>query len=166
MAIVKNKAATAAKEEVKAPAKAAAPKAATKAAPKKVEVKEPAPVEVKAEAVPTKEVVARVTRKDIAAAIQEKVKAAGKAVPASIAEIMVVAYEEVVTEALASGAQVTLPGFGTFSAVAKDAMERPNPQKPGEKILVAAHVAPKFKAGSGLKKALNADGVEGDGEDE
>lgn len=164
MAIVKNKAATAAKEE--APAKADAPKAATKATTKKVEVKEPATTAVKAEAAPAKEVVARVTRKDIAAAIQEKVKAAGKAVPASIAEIMVVAYEEVVTEALASGAQVTLPGFGTFTAVAKDAMERPNPQKPGEKILVAAHVAPKFKAGSGLKKALNADGVEGDGEDE
>lgn len=157
MAIVKNKA--------PATDEAVAPKATPKPTPKAVVKAEPN-AEVLAPEVKEKAVVAKVTRKDIAVQIQEKVKAAGKAVPLAIAEIMVGAYEEVVTESLASGAQVTLPGFGIFSAVAKDEQERPNPQKPGEKITVPANIAPKFKPGSGLKKALNAndDGSE-DGDD-
>lgn len=106
---------------------------------------------------PVEEAVAVVTigRKDIAQRIRDKVIATGAAISPKVAETAAVAYEEVIAEALAAGEKVSLPGFGVFSVTAKAEMERPNPQKPGEKILVPAHNAPKFKAGSKLKAALN-----------
>lgn len=134
MGVVKKNSAPAEKEvkETKAPAKAAAPKA------EKAEKPE----------------VVKVSRKQLALAIQEKVKAAGKAVPSSIAEIMVVAYEESVIEALASGAEVNLPGFGKFIAKDKPAGEKRNPAT-GEMVMVAAHKQVRFRVGAGLKKAVN-----------
>lgn len=164
MAIAKNtaKAAEPKAEETKAPAKVkAAP--TKKAAPAKAataDVKEAAP---KAE----KPTVVRIGRKDIAHALREKVQAAGLAISPKVAEVAAASYEEVLTEALAEGKQVSLPGFGVFTSVAKPEAVRPNPQKPGETITIAAHNAPKFKAGSGLKQALNggADTEDDAGED-
>lgn len=166
MAIKKNSAAAAAEPEAKkTPAqKAAATKAAAKApaakeAPKAVAKAKPEPAP-EAEAA-----VAKVTRKDLAAIIQEKVKAAGKAVPSSIAEIMVVAYEEAVAESLGKLAEVNLPGFGKFIPVQKEEAEKRNPAT-GEMVLVPAHIAVRFKVGSKLKAAANGGAEAGDDEAE
>ncbi|UUX50257.1 HU family DNA-binding protein [Nisaea acidiphila] len=59
-----------------------------------------------------------------------------------------------ITSALKSGDEVRLVGFGTFSVAARAASEGRNPRT-GEKIKIAASKQPKFKAGKGLKDALN-----------
>ena len=50
--------------------------------------------------------------------------------------------------------KITLVGFGTFVAKHKAACVRPNPQKPGETIKVAACKVPAFKAGKAFKDML------------
>lgn len=59
-----------------------------------------------------------------------------------------------VTEELASGGDVALVGFGTFSVSERAARTGRNPQT-GEAIEIAAAKVPKFKAGKGLKDAVN-----------
>lgn len=61
---------------------------------------------------------------------------------------------DTVTEALKSGDQVTLIGFGTFLVRERAARTGRNPQT-GAAIDIAASKAPTFKAGKGLKDALN-----------
>ena len=61
---------------------------------------------------------------------------------------------EVITESLTKGQEVTLTGFGTFSAKHRSARAGVNPQKPSERIQVPAVTVPKFKAGKALKDAL------------
>jgi len=58
-----------------------------------------------------------------------------------------------ITGALASGDNVSLVGFGTFSVTDRAARTARNPRT-GEAIQVAASKAPKFKAGKGLKDAV------------
>ncbi len=58
-----------------------------------------------------------------------------------------------VTDAVASGDKVTLPGFGTFEARERSARTGRNPQT-GAEISIAATTAPAFKAGSAFKKAV------------
>ncbi len=72
------------------------------------------------------------------------------------AEDMLNAFEEVVTSTLKEGGEVTLTGFGTFTAKKREARMGVNPQKPGEKIHIPAVTVPKFKAGKSLKDALKA----------
>lgn len=55
---------------------------------------------------------------------------------------------------LKSGDQVTLSGFGTFSVSARAARTGRNPRT-GESISIPASKNPKFKAGKGLKDAVN-----------
>ena len=55
---------------------------------------------------------------------------------------------------LKSGDQVTLSGFGTFSVAARAARTGRNPRT-GESIAIPASKNPKFKAGKGLKDAVN-----------
>lgn len=59
-----------------------------------------------------------------------------------------------VVSTLKSGQEVTLTGFGTFSAKQRAARMGVNPQNPTEKIQIAAVTVPKFKAGKALKDAL------------
>ncbi|NOZ42153.1 MAG: HU family DNA-binding protein [Alphaproteobacteria bacterium] len=59
-----------------------------------------------------------------------------------------------ITDALASGGDVRLVGFGTFSIAQRAASEGRNPRT-GEKIQIPASKQPKFKAGKGLKDAVN-----------
>jgi len=59
-----------------------------------------------------------------------------------------------ITGALKSGNEVRLVGFGTFSVAQRKATEGRNPRT-GEKINIPASKQPKFKAGKGLKDALN-----------
>ncbi len=71
-------------------------------------------------------------------------------------ESAVNALVEIVTTTLKSGGEVTITGFGTFSARRREARMGVNPQKPGEKIQIPAVTVPKFKAGKTLKDALKA----------
>ncbi|MEN8198106.1 MAG: HU family DNA-binding protein [Pseudomonadota bacterium] len=61
---------------------------------------------------------------------------------------------EGITESLKSGNEVRLVGFGTFLASNRAASIGRNPRT-GEPIQIAAARLPKFKAGKGLKEALN-----------
>ena len=59
-----------------------------------------------------------------------------------------------VTGALQSGDQVTLIGFGTFLVRHREARQGRNPRT-GETIQIKASNVPSFKAGKGLKEAVN-----------
>jgi len=59
-----------------------------------------------------------------------------------------------ITGALESGDSVAIVGFGTFSVTDRAARTARNPRT-GESIDVPASKAPKFKAGKGLKDAVN-----------
>jgi DNA-binding protein HU-beta len=63
------------------------------------------------------------------------------------------AFERVVTEALKSGEEVRITGFGKFSVRERKAREGTNPQT-GEKMKIAASKAPAFSAGNALKEAV------------
>ncbi len=59
-----------------------------------------------------------------------------------------------VSSALKSGDNVALIGFGTFAVTHKPARTGRNPQT-GKEIKIAAKKVPTFKAGAGLKGAVN-----------
>jgi nucleoid DNA-binding protein len=59
-----------------------------------------------------------------------------------------------VLKALKKGDTVALVGFGTFSVSKRKARKGRNPQT-GESIKIAARKVPVFKAGKGLKDAVN-----------
>jgi len=61
---------------------------------------------------------------------------------------------EAITGALKSGDEVKIVGFGTFTVAERAAGEARNPRT-GEKVAVPASKTPKFKAGAGLKDAVN-----------
>lgn len=67
------------------------------------------------------------------------------------------AFTKAVTESLQEGDQVTLVGFGTFSAKKRSARTGRNPQT-GEIIEIAATKVPSFKAGNKLKNLVDDDG--------
>lgn len=70
------------------------------------------------------------------------------------ADKAVKAFTSVVVEQLKKGEKIQLVGFGTFEATKRPARQGINPLTK-EKITIAAANVPKFKAGAGLKKALN-----------
>jgi DNA-binding protein HU-beta len=70
---------------------------------------------------------------------------AGRAVDAAI---------DAITNALKSGNNVTLVGFGTFSVRDRAARIGRNPRT-GEEIQIKASKVPGFKAGKALKDAIN-----------
>jgi|TARA_Y100001934_G_scaffold156675_1_gene187671 DNA-binding protein HU-beta len=59
-----------------------------------------------------------------------------------------------ITGSLKSGTEVRLVGFGTFSVSRRAASQGRNPRT-GEPIQIPASNQPKFKAGKGLKDAVN-----------
>ena len=59
-----------------------------------------------------------------------------------------------ITETLKGSGEVRLVGFGTFSVSARAATTGRNPQT-GAAIQIPASNQPKFKAGKGLKDAVN-----------
>jgi DNA-binding protein HU-beta len=81
----------------------------------------------------------------IAASADISKAAAGKALDAVI---------DSVTGALKDGDDVVLVGFGTFSVKERAARTGRNPQT-GKAIEIAAAKVPGFKAGKGLKDAVN-----------
>ena len=70
---------------------------------------------------------------------------AGRAIDATV---------QAITGALANGDSISLIGFGTFSVSARAARQGRNPRT-GETIQIKAANLPKFKAGKGLKEAVN-----------
>lgn len=87
-------------------------------------------------------------KNDLIAAISEKSGLsktdAGKALDATLGAI---------TTALKGGDDVRLVGFGTFEVAERAASEGRNPRT-GEPITIPASKQPKFKAGKGLKDAV------------
>ena len=71
--------------------------------------------------------------------------AAGRALDATV---------EAVKAALKAGDDVSLVGFGTFYVSERAARTGRNPQT-GKSIKIKAAKAPKFRAGKGLKDAVN-----------
>ena len=61
---------------------------------------------------------------------------------------------EAISGALKSGDEVRLVGFGTFSVAKRKASTGRNPRT-GEPMTIKASSQPKFKAGKGLKDAVN-----------
>ena len=59
-----------------------------------------------------------------------------------------------ITKTLKKGGEVRLVGFGTFSVTKRKASTGRNPRT-GEAMTIKASTQPKFKAGKGLKDAVN-----------
>jgi DNA-binding protein HU-beta len=70
------------------------------------------------------------------------------------AEKSLQAFVDVITDALRSGQEVNISGFGAFSVSNRAARMGVNPQNPAQKIQIAAVKVPKFRAGKGLKDAV------------
>ncbi|MBU1202815.1 HU family DNA-binding protein [Patescibacteria group bacterium] len=70
------------------------------------------------------------------------------------AEDVLQALEDLAIERLKEGKELTLTGFGTFSARKRHARFGVNPRNPKERIQIPEVVVPKFKAGKTLKDAL------------
>ncbi len=88
-------------------------------------------------------------KNDLIAAVADKTgmskAGAGQAVDATF---------DAITDALKMGDDVKIIGFGNF-AVAKRAASMGRNPRTGEAIQIAASKSPKFKAGKGLKDAVN-----------
>ncbi len=67
---------------------------------------------------------------------------------------MLDSFENITIETLQQGGEVTLTGFGTFSARVRSSRGGVNPQNPSERIQIPEVTVPKFKAGKALKDAL------------
>ena len=59
-----------------------------------------------------------------------------------------------ISDALARGESVSIAGFGTFSVKHRAARQGRNPRT-GEPVAIAASKLPSFKAGKGLRDAVN-----------
>ena len=89
-------------------------------------------------------------KSDLIAAVAE---AAG--ISKSDAASAVDATFDTITDALKDGVDVRLTGFGNFGVADRAAREGRNPRT-GEPIKIAASRQAKFKAGKGLKDAVNS----------
>ncbi len=69
-------------------------------------------------------------------------------------EAMIEALTEIITATLKAAGEVTIAGFGAFSAKTRAGRVGVNPQNPTQKIQIPSVIVPKFKAGKSLKDAL------------
>jgi DNA-binding protein HU-beta len=90
---------------------------------------------------------------ELADKISEKV-----GLPKAQVEHILNTFVDVTIDTLKSGGDVTLTGFGAFSARKRKGREGINPRNPSEKITIPSVVVAKFKAGKNLKEALKASG--------
>ncbi|HLD18150.1 MAG TPA: HU family DNA-binding protein [Patescibacteria group bacterium] len=86
---------------------------------------------------------------ELAATIADRLNLSKK-----VAEEMVEAFEDIVTKTLLQNGEVTIAGFGTFSARTRAGRIGVNPQNPVQKIQIPPVRVPKFKAGKALKDSL------------
>ncbi len=88
-------------------------------------------------------------KKDLVASVAE----VANLTPADAARAVDAVFDAI-TESLASKTEVRIVGFGTFSVTRRAATQGRNPRT-GERIQIPASNTPKFKAGKGLKEAVN-----------
>lgn len=74
-------------------------------------------------------------------------------IPRKDADKALAAFTAAVTEELAAGGKVALPGFGAFEVKTRAAREGRNPRT-GEKTSIPEKKLPTFKAGAKLKSAV------------
>jgi len=84
-------------------------------------------------------------------AISEKV-----GIPKKEVEDVLDTMTDTIISKLKSGQEVTLTGFGAFSARTRKGRVGVNPRNPEQKIEIPSVVVPKFKAGKNLKEALKS----------
>lgn len=89
------------------------------------------------------------TKQDLVSKMAEDAGISKKA-----AEDALSSFVSAVKGALASGESISLIGFGTFNVSARSARTGRNPQT-GAEIQIPARKVPTFKAGKGLKEAVN-----------
>jgi DNA-binding protein HU-beta len=65
------------------------------------------------------------------------------------------AFFEAIKTILAKGEKIQVVGFGTFETHHRAARKGRNPQKPTEVIDIPEKTVPVFRAGKGLKEAVN-----------
>ncbi len=70
------------------------------------------------------------------------------------AEDVMESFTELVMERLKEGKEVTITGFGTFSARKRSARMGVDPRDPKKRIEMPEIIVPKFKAGKTLKDYL------------
>jgi DNA-binding protein HU-beta len=86
---------------------------------------------------------------DLVAAVADKTDITKSQAAAAVDAVL-----DAITATLKKGEEVRLVGFGTFAVSKRPAGTARNPRT-GETIKTAASIAPKFKAGAGLKAAVN-----------
>lgn len=84
--------------------------------------------------------------------VEEVMKATGMETKAATQRAVEAVFDAIV-KSLSHGEDVAITGFGTFRVAKRAAREGRNP-KTGEKIMIAASVKPKFRAGKLLKDAV------------
>ena len=89
-------------------------------------------------------------RTDLVNSVAEKASLTKKDADAAVAAVLAS-----VTDALKAGDKVQLVGFGTFEVRARAAKQGRNPRT-GATMTIPASKVPAFKAGKGLKDAVNA----------
>lgn len=89
-------------------------------------------------------------KNDLSAAVAEKADLTKAQAAAAVDAVF-----DAITSALKNGEEVRLVGFGTFASSQRKATKGRNPAT-GAEIDIPASNQPKFKAGKGLKDALNA----------
>ncbi len=82
--------------------------------------------------------------------------AAESAVNKKQAEEMVDSFVRITTNELKAGNEVSITGFGTFSAKTRHARGGVNPQKPTERIQIPEVRVAKFRTGKTLKDAMKS----------
>lgn len=82
-------------------------------------------------------------------AIAEKTEMSKKSANANLDALI-----EVMTKELSKKGKISLVGFGTFETRKRAARKGRNPQT-GEEMKIPASTVPAFKAGKGLKDAVN-----------
>lgn len=70
------------------------------------------------------------------------------------AEDVIESFKELVMERLKEGKEVTITGFGTFSARKRSSRMGVDPRDPKKRIQMPEVIVPKFKAGKTLKDYL------------
>ena len=92
------------------------------------------------------------TKTELAASLADKLEITKSLASSAVDEIF-----ELITKSMNKGDEVRITGFGTFSVTDRPARMGRNPHS-GEQIKIKASRAPKFKAGKGLKEAVNTKG--------
>jgi DNA-binding protein HU-beta len=91
-----------------------------------------------------------VNKQDLIAAVAEQADLTKKD-----ADKAVNAVFDIIEGTLVEGGKVQIIGFGTFGSRLSKAKKGRNPRNPEQEIDIPERMAPSFKAGKGLKDAVN-----------